>query len=62
MLDEADGSDRKAKETGEESLFEIMKPGLSGGQAILRCFYPARRSDILPETVEAKAKKLFLVQ
>ena len=62
MLDGADGSDRKAKEAGDGSLFEVMKPGFSGGQAILRFFYPARRSNILPETAEAKAKKPLLVQ
>ena len=45
-----------------ESLFEVVKPGFSGGQAFLRLFYPARCSHILPETFEAKAKKLFLVQ
>src|SRR5215831_5201445 len=39
-----------------------MEPGFSGGQAFLRFFYPARRSNILPETVEAKAKKPFLTQ
>ena len=60
--DETDGSGMKAKETGDGSLFEIVKPGFSGGQAVLRLFYPARRSDILPETAEAKAKKPFLVQ
>jgi hypothetical protein len=38
MLDETDGSGVKARETGDGNLFEIMKPGFSGGQAILRCF------------------------
>ena len=61
MLDETDGSGVKAKETGDGSLLEVVKPGFSG-QAVLRLFYPARRSDILPETAEAKAKKPFLVQ
>jgi hypothetical protein len=62
MLDETDGSGVKAKETGDGSLFEVVKPGFSGGQAVLRLFYPAGRSYILPETFEAKAKKLFLAQ
>jgi hypothetical protein len=61
MLDETDGSGVKARETGDGNLFEIMKPGFSGGQAILRCFYPVLRSDVLPETAEAKTEKLFLV-
>src|SRR4029077_633369 len=39
-----------------------MKPRLSGLQAFLRFFYPARCSNILPETVEAKTKKPFLVK
>ena len=42
------------------SLFEIVEPGFSGGQAFLCFFYPARRSNILPETVETKTEKLLL--
>src|SRR5207245_11642557 len=39
-----------------------MKRRLSGLQAFLRFFYPARCSNILPETVKAKTKKPFLVK
>ncbi len=42
--------------TQPRSLSEVMKRRLSGLQAFLRFFYPARRSNILPETVEAQAK------
>ena len=47
------------REATEDNL-EIMKLGLSG-QAFFRRFYPAYRSHILPETVEAPAKESFLV-
>jgi hypothetical protein len=39
-----------------------MKPGFSGSQAFFRVLYPARGSNVLPETVEAPAKESFLVQ
>ena len=62
MLDETDGSSVKAQRRQVKgALFEVVKPSFSGGQAVLRFFYPARRSHILPETAKAKAKKPFLV-
>ena len=51
-----------AREVSFGSLSEVMEGGFSGGQAFLRLFYPARRSNILPKTVEAKAKKPLLLQ
>src|SRR5262245_36118562 len=43
-------------------VLQEMEPSFSGGQTCLCFFYPTRCSNILPKTIEAKAKKSFLLQ